>query len=182
MAVSDGIENRLRVAARRAYERGRFEGATVRGAAVTLLAVPALRMCGHTPLAVVCLAGFAAVVIATRIRGGAYEEGARAGVLAGVLPCLLPAVVASFDPAVCLMVASSYGLWICGAGGAAAGVILALRGRSRSGLPFWSSALAALGLIASIGCLPAGAVGFAGLALGMVAGGGPVLAARRATS
>jgi hypothetical protein len=40
--------------------------------------------------------------------------------------------------------------------------------------------LAALAFAGSLGCIPAGALGIAGLALGVIAGGAPLLAARRA--
>jgi hypothetical protein len=75
---------------------------------------------------------------------------------------------------------SPRGAWICGIGGVAAGVVLGLRSRGAHGLRFWGSALAALVLAASIGCIPAGAIGFAGLAAGVLAGGAPILAFRRA--
>jgi hypothetical protein len=145
-----------------------------------LLATPAFLVCGQTPVAAACLAGFALVVIAGQWRGEAYEEGTRAGALAGILPCLLPATFAGFDPRLCMLMYSSHGLWICGAGGVAAGVVLGLRGRTARGPIFWWSAAAALGFLASIGCIPAGVIGFAALGLGIVVGGAPVLVARRA--
>jgi hypothetical protein len=181
MTTSDVIEHDLESAARRAYERGRLGGAVARGAGAALLATPAFLTCGQTPLAAVCLAGFALVVIAGHWRGEAYEEGTRAGALAGILPCLFPASFVAFDPRLCMLMYSSHGLWICGAGGVAAGVVLGLVGRTARGPRFWWSAAAALGFLASIGCLPAGAIGFAALAVGMVVGGAPVLVARRAT-
>jgi hypothetical protein len=69
--------------------------------------------------------------------------------------------------------------WPC-AGGPTAGAILGLRGRSAAGLPFWATALAALGLAGSLGCIPAGAMGFAGLLIGVLVGGAPALVVRRA--
>jgi hypothetical protein len=180
MATSDVAELALRSAAGRAYERGRLGGAVARGAGAALLATPAFLTCGQTPIAAACLAGFALVVIAGHVRGESYEEGTRAGALAGILPCLLPASFAAFDPRLCMLMFSSHGHWICGAGGVAAGVVLGLRGRTARGPGFWGSAAAALLFLASIGCLPAGAIGFAALAVGIVAGGAPVLVARRA--
>ncbi len=179
MAVSELSEATLKLAAWRAYERGRVEGAVLRGAAAAILAMPGFLFCNQTLLAAVCLAGFALVVAAGRIRGEGYEEGTRAGALAGVLPCLLPAAVRAFDPDLCVLL-SSRGPWLCGIGGVAAGVILALRGRAAHGQPFWSGALAALAFAASLGCIPAGAMGFGGLALGVIAGGTPVLVSRKA--
>ena len=181
MAVSEPIQTGLKLAARRAYERGRFEGALWRGAAAAILAIPSFAVCNQTPWAGVCLAGFAIAVAAGRFRGLGYEEGTRAGALAGILPCLLPAAVRAFDPDLCVLL-SSRGPWLCAAGGAAAGVILARRGRAAHGLHFWSGALAALGFAAALGCLPAGALGFAGLAAGVLAGGAPVLVSQRAAT
>ena len=173
----------LRLAARRAYEWGRLQGALGRGAAAAVVATPSLLVCSHTPWGAACLAGFALVVAAGRMRGGALEDGTRAGALAGILPCLLPAVLRAIDPALCIML-SERGPWICGVGGAAAGIVLGLRGRGHlaGGLPFWSGALAALAFPASLGCIPAGAAGFLGLAAGLAAGGVPALVSRRAVS
>jgi hypothetical protein len=173
------VSPKLKLAARRAYERGRLQGALLRGAAALLLAAPGFLACGQSRWAAACLAGFALVVAAGWMRGEGYSEGSRAGALAGILPCLLPVSIRAINPDVCTLLFNN-GLWICGVGGAAAGVILGLRGRASAGLPFWGSAVAALGFAASIGCLPAGAMGFAGLALGVLAGGTPVLVARRA--
>ncbi len=180
MAVSELMDASLRVAARRAYERGRLHGALLRGVAAALLAVPGFLVCNQGPWAAICVAGFALTVAAARVRGEGFEEGARAGALAGILPCLLPAVVRIFDADLCALV-SGYGPWVCGLGGLAAGVILGLRSRTGRGLPFWGSALAALGFAGSLGCIPAGAIGFAGLALGVVGGGAPILALRKAS-
>ena len=167
----------LASAARRAYELGRLEGALVRGAAAAALATPGLLLCGQHGWAGVCVAAFGLVVAAGRMRGGPYEAGSRAGAIAGIVPCLLPAALSLYDPALCMLLLSR-GPWICAAGGAAAGVVLGLRGNVARGLPFWGSALAALGFAGAIGCFPAGALGFAGLAFGVVAGGAPVLVTR----
>jgi len=177
-AVFEMPDPRLRRAARLAYERGRSEGALWRSAAATALATPAFLVCNQTPVAAVCLLGFGLVLLAARIVGKDYDRGARAGALAGVLPCLLPAAVRILDPQLCASMFHN-GAWFCGIGGAAAGVILGLRSRASHGVAFWAGALAAFGLAASLGCIPAGAVGFAGLLLGVIAGGAPVLVARR---
>jgi len=177
-AVFEASDFALRRAARLAYERGRFEGALWRSAAATALAMPAFLVCNRTPVAAVCLLGLGLVLFAARIVGKDYDRGARAGALAGVLPCLLPAAVRALDPELCASMFHN-GAWFCGIGGAAAGVILGLRSRASHGPAFWAGALAALGFAASLGCLPVGAAGFAGLLLGVIAGGAPVLVARR---
>ena len=179
MAASESFEANVRLAARRAYEHGRWTGALWRGAIVVGLAMPGFLMCNETPLAAICLVGFGLAVAAGRFRGRGFEEGARAGALAGILPCLLPVTVRAIDPDLCAMI-SSRGPWLCALGGAAAGVILARRGLAVRGLPFWSGAIAALGFAAALGCIPAGALGFAGLAAGVLVGGAPVLVSRKA--
>ena len=171
----------LRLAARRAYEWGRLQGALGRGAVAAAVATPSLLVCSHTSWGAACLAGFALVVAAGRMRGGDLEAGTRAGALAGILPCLLPAVLQAIDPELCIMF-SERGPWICGIGGAAAGVVLGLSGRGHLAgrLRFWAGAAAALAFPASLGCIPAGAAGFMGLAIGLAAGGVPALVSRKA--
>jgi hypothetical protein len=180
MAASEVFDVSLRLAARRAYERGRLRGALLRGAAVMALALPGLQACNRSPLAIACLAGLGLVVVAGHVRGEGFAEGSRSGALAGILPCLLPAAIGSLDPQACMLMMSSNGLWICAIGGAAAGVLLGLRSGTARGPAFWAPAMAALALAASIGCLSAGAIGFGGLAAGVIVGGTPVLILRRA--
>ena len=179
MTLSEISETNLRFAARRAYEFGRLEGALWRGALAGLFALPAFLMCSGTPLAGLCLGAFALVVVAGRFRGGGYEDGARAGAIAGIAPCLLPAVVGRFDPNLCAAIVAGFP-WPCALGGLVAGAILGLRGRAAAGLAFWATALAALGFAASLGCLPAGAMGFSALLVGVIAGGAPALVVRKA--
>src|SRR5262249_9557978 len=138
----------LRRAARLAYERRRLQGAIWRGAAMTALAAPAYFVCNRTSVAFLCLLALGSVVLASRVRVGDYEQGARAGALAGVLPCLLPTAVRAWNPDLCAWMFQN-GVWFCGLGGAAAGVILGLRSRVSHGLAFWSGALVTLGLAAS---------------------------------
>jgi len=119
--------------------------------------------------------------LAGRFRGESYEEGAHAGAVAGVVPCLLPAVVTTLDPNLCRALVAGVP-WPCALGGIVAGAILGLRGRSATGLPFWATALAALAFAASLGCIPAGAMGFSALLVGVIAGGAPALVVRMAHS
>lgn len=181
MAVSEAFDVSLRAATRRAYEVGRIEGAFARAAGAAALATPALLVCHPATWAVCCLGGLALVVFAGRVRGEDFGDGSRAGAIAGTVPCLLPVAMRAIHPDLCLLLTTrGIGPWICGAAGVAAGAILGFRSRSNHGVPFWASALAALGFAGAIGCVSAGAMGFAGLAVGVVAGGVPVLAARRA--
>jgi hypothetical protein len=179
MTLSEIADSNLRLSARRAYEIGRLEGALWRGALAALFALPGFLVCNETPLAALCLGGFALVVVAGRVRGGAWDDGARAGAIAGVAPCLLPAAMRAVDPTLCAALMTGIP-WPCAVGGIVAGAILVLRGRPAGGLPFWTSALAALGFAAALGCIPAGAMGFSGLLLGVIAGGAPVFVVRRA--
>jgi len=171
----------LRSAALRAYERGRLGGALARGAGALVLALPAWLACGRTPIAAACLFAFAATVAAARYIGRELERGAQAGVIAGILPCLFPAVLRLFDPDLCDILFAR-GPWFCAATGIVAGVILGFRSRAASGAAFWTTAILTLVLAATLGCIPAGAMGFLGLAIGVVAGGVPALAARRISS
>jgi hypothetical protein len=180
MSISEPVPD-LRAAALRAYERGRFGGALARGAGAFVLAAPAWLACGRTPIAAACLFAFAATVAAARYIGREPERGARAGVIAGILPCLLPAVLRLFDPDLCEILFAR-GPWLCAATGIAAGAILGFRSRAVSGTSFWAAAILTLVLAATLGCIPAGVMGFSGLAIGVVAGGVPALAARRISS
>jgi hypothetical protein len=181
MAISETPEMTLRLAARRAYELGRLRGSLRMGAVAAGLALPGLLYCRANALAAICFAGLALVVIAGRIRGEGYEEGVRVGLLAGVLPCLIPAALHIVNPAACAALYTNRP-WLCAAGGVAAGVILGLISKTAEGLPFWASAIVALGFASALGCIPAGALGFAGLVLGVIAGSAPVLAVRRSFS
>jgi hypothetical protein len=94
-------------------------------------------------------------------------------------------VLRLFGSTVCA--ATTHGIpWSCLAGGLAAGVVLAagefVSPAHGERLPFWTAAFVSLACASAICCLPAGAIGFGALAAGMVAGGVPVLAVRRAIS
>ncbi len=180
MALPESSGESLRTAARRAYELGRLKGALARGVGAFGLALPGFLACGRTPLAAACLAGFVLVVVMGRHRGEGFEDGVRAGFVAGLLPCLLPAILRAIDPDLCDLLFAR-GPWLCALGGIVAGVILGLRSRSSDGKPFWIGAAVTLTFAATLGCIPAGAMGFVGLLAGVVAGGLPVLAARRAS-
>ena len=179
--ASESFEGSFREAVRRAYEQGRARGAVLRGAAVLLLGLPAFVVCGRTTGAAVLLAALAVAAAAARQRGEGFDDGARAGVAAGILPCLLPAALRLVRPDLCDLLFAR-GPWLCAAAGVAAGAILGIRSRRRHDLPFWTAAVATLALAAALGCLPAGTMGFVGLAAGLAAGGLPVLAARRTSA
>ena len=179
MTLSEIALPNLRLAARRSYEIGRAEGAAWRGAVAALLALPGFWVCNETPLAAVFVAAFGLAVAAGRFRGEDYEEGTRAGAIAGLAPCLIPVMARSFDPSVCAVTVAGVP-WPCALGGAVAGVILGLRGARPTGTVFWASAVTTLGFAAALGCLPAGLMGFVALLAGLIAGAVPTLAASRA--
>jgi len=182
-ALETNLWPELQKSARRAYELGRAQGALWRAALVALFALPAYRSCNSSPLAALCLGGLTLAVAAGRFRGGDWERGSRTGAIAGVAPCLFPAVMRAVDPEYCARMMSGVP-WPCVFGGLAAGFVLGFRlglaPGERGRAPFWTSAVMALALAAALGCLPAGAIGFAGLLAGIVAGGAPALALRRA--
>jgi hypothetical protein len=178
MAVSELSEHGLRAAARRAYERGRLGGALLRGAGATLIALPTYWACNATPAAALCVAGLAVVIAVCRYRGLGWNEGARMGLLAGLLPCLLPACVRIVDPILCDALFGKWP-WICALGGLAAGAILGWRGRNAADFAYWASALTALAFAAGLGCIPGGVMGLVGLVAGVAAGAAPALLARR---
>ena len=179
MSTSEPIDFAFRRAVRRSYELGRLRGALLRGAGAFVLALPAYLACGRTAGAAACLVLFAMVVAAARFRGERFEVGARGGVVAGLLPCLLPAALRLLSPDLC-DVLFARGPWLCATAGIGAGVILGWRGRASGGVPFWIGAFAAFTAAAALGCIPAGLMGFSGLAIGVLAGGAPVMLSRRA--
>jgi len=178
MGIPELSESGLRAAAHRAYERGRLGSALLRGAGALLIALPGFWACNRSPTAALCVAGLAVVVAACRYRGLEWDEGARTGLLAGLLPCLLPASIRVVNPSLCNALFGEFP-WLCAVGGVAAGAILGFRGRTAAGLGYWASALAALAFAASLGCIPGGVMAFAGLIAGVAAGAAPGLVARR---
>jgi hypothetical protein len=90
----------------------------------------------------------------------------------------MPARPSLFDPDLCDTLFAR-GPWFCAATGIAAGVILGIRSREAAGAAFWTAAIPTLALAATLGCIPAGLMGFSGLVIGVLAGGLPAIAARR---
>jgi hypothetical protein len=92
-------------------------------------------------------AGFALVVGAGRVAEGSLEDGARGAIAGRALPLPTPRCAPSSPRSARLMTG------IPGPARSATRRAILARGRP-SGLPFWTSALAALGFAASIGCIP----------------------------
>jgi hypothetical protein len=178
MAVT---ESALQARARRAYEWGRAAWALKR--ALLVAALPGLALLtSSNPLATVgCVVVLVFLVSALLFRGQELAEGVRPGLLAGVVPFVLPIVSQATgyfcSATVCLVLPS-----VCVAGGVVGGVALGVQGRRPIGAHwgFWISAFSVTAALGSVGCLMAGLAGLAGLAVGLLVGAAPVLVARAA--
>ena len=177
----DDRETGLKERARRAYERGRLAGAA-RRSVLLLPVLGAASLCCPSPGAIVAGgAGLFAVVTFCLWRGQEFRLGVRPGLVAGFLPLLLPILVQAIGhacaPGRCLLFPA-----VCGLGGLAGGValgILAPHPREGRGIPFVTACLIAA-LAGSVGCVLYGLFGLGVMALGLLLGAGPILAARRA--
>jgi hypothetical protein len=167
--------------ARRAYEWGRAGWAARRGLVVALLAASAF--CAGPSLAATasCIAVLTLLVTAFLWRGQEFAVGVRMGLLAGLVPFLLP-MVAQAGGGICLPAWCPLLPTACVAGGVIGGVVLGLQGRRPLANPthFWIAAVLVAAALGSVGCLLAGLAGLAGLATGLLVGAAPVLAARTA--
>ena len=169
----------LQAGARRAYESVRLTLALARSLCLPPLVWLSSSCCSEP--AEVLIGGAVLVVAVTYClwRGQAWRRGVQAGILAGGIPMLAPVAMRAADhvcaggvcylaPTLCILT----GL----AGGLALGV-LAPRPRDEGGIPFLVTCLIA-GLAGSVGCFVFGLIGVGGMALGLLAGGSPLLAAR----
>lgn len=166
--------------ARRAYEGGRVGLGLLMAAAVVPMAVLSFLACGR-PAATLSGSLALVLVVATAVwRGQDAGRGARLGLLAGVPPLLLPAVVGATGHVcgadVCLLFPVA-----CLGGGLAGGFLLGVLGvRAKLGPTGIVIAGIAAGLAGSLGCIVAGAVGVGVLVLGLAGGLAPALALRKA--
>jgi len=177
----DDPETGLKERARRSYEWGRLAGAT-RRSVLLLPVVGAASLCCSNPGGT--LAGGAGLFVLVTFclwRGQEFRRGVEPGLVAGFVPLLLPVLVQAIGhlcvPGRCLLFPA-----VCGLGGLAGGValgILAPHPRDGRGIPFVTACLIA-GLAGSVGCLLYGIFGLGVMALGLLLGAGPILAARRA--
>jgi hypothetical protein len=178
MAVA---ESALIVRARRAYEWGRGVWALKRALGVAVLSGLALLTCTNLAATAGCVVLLTALVAGLLWRGQEFAEGVRPGLLAGLVPFVLPVVSQATgyfcSATVCLVLPA-----VCVAGGVVGGAALGVQGRRPFGshLAFWISALSVTAVLGSVGCLMAGLAGLAGLAVGLAVGAAPVLVARTA--
>jgi hypothetical protein len=160
---------RLRVEARRGYERGRLRIALTHAllAAAPMILTLTVWPGATTPivLAVLLYVAMAALLWLGRDAG----RGAVAGLVAGSLPLVSLVVATRFGHLCGGGFCVSLCVPICLAGGVLAGSYVAWRGlRSPGSLPFWAAAGIVGSLTAAIGCVPMGL----GATLGLVAGFG----------
>lgn len=168
----------LKARARRAYESGRWTRALLASILIPPAASLAFVRCAQPLESVVSSVALAALVAALLQRGQDWGRGARAGLAAGLAPFLLPILIETFgSPELCEQLP-----WFCGAGGVAAGLVLAARRRRpiADGRAYWTAACLVAVLAGAVGCWLAGAAGLAGLAAGFALGAVPALVPRTA--
>lgn len=174
-------ESGLEARARRAYERGRLVWGVKRAAWVAAVAGLALLTCANLAVTAGCVFALGALVTALLWRGQEFADGVRPGLVAGLVPFVLPVLSQATgyfcSATVCLVLPT-----VCVAGGIVGGAVLGLQGRRPFGdhLGFWVSAISVTAVLGSVGCLMAGLAGVLGLALGLLLGAAPVLAYRTA--
>lgn len=160
----------------RSYERGRMRFAAGWVIAVLTGILPVLGL-AHERAAVACLGLLLAVMVAwCAFRGQVAYAAARNGLLGGLVPLSL--ALCMRDLGQCYSIGGYCFSWCvagCALGGAAASlVILKLAGRWRTSPTYWGLASLVLLLTGSLACGCAGVMGLAGLAVGYVAGMGPM--------
>ena len=174
-------ESVLEARGRRAYEWGRLRWGSKRAILVAAVAGSALLTCTNLAATSGCVLLLALLVTALLWRGQEFAEGVRPGLVAGLVPFVLPVVSQATgyfcSATVCLFLPT-----VCVAGGVVGGAALGLQGRRPFGdhLGFWVSAVSVTAVVGSVGCLMAGLAGIAGLAVGLLLGAAPVLVARTA--
>ena len=176
-----GPDVELAARARRAYELGRLDAALRRSLLLAPLVATAFLCCADASGVLIGGLGLMAVVTFCLWRGEAFRRGVRPGLIAGMVPLILPLAIQAAghpcDPYRCLLDAS-----ICLLAGGAGGIALGLaapRPREAGGIPLFVAGLVA-GLTGSMGCVLYGLIGLGGMALGLLGGAVPLLAARYA--
>jgi hypothetical protein len=163
--------------ARRAYELGRLRDAALHAWPAPLLTLFALRCCEPTVDTALVGGLLTAAVVALRWRGEAFGRAIAPGLLAGSVPMLLPTLNRLLQPQCASCGPIGWCLAWCVVGGVLAGALVGWRA-ARPGGGGWRFA-ASGGLVAalagSLGCLVAGYLGLAGMAVGFVLGGAPAL-------
>lgn len=174
MAVPDAV---LMARARRAYEWGRLRAALPLASVVVPMIALSLVVCGSGLAALGFGAALFAVLVAASWRGQSYGRGARAGLLAGLVPFTLP--IAQGGVSLCVSGVGVASTAVCVAGGTLGGLAIAAVVRRREGATAQSlsflAALVVAGLAGSLGCLMLGVVGVLAMGAGLVLGATPAL-------
>jgi hypothetical protein len=175
---------------RRAYERDRLADGAIAAWPVPVLIALAAAMHGHAGAgAVIAGVALAAVLVVARWRGTSWWRGARAGLIAGLLPLIVPAtVLAARGKVHCAGCTPSVGdalacAMICIGASLVAGIAVGLRGaRDPAPRRYIAAALAAAALVGLIACGVVGVGGSLGIVAGLAIGGVPAaVLARRPT-
>ena len=167
--------------ARRAYEWGRVRAALPRLLVVAPLTVLSLVACGRYAATGAASMALALVLLACLWQGRHAGRGARAGLLAGMGPLLLPLGVPA-TAHVCTEPSCLLFPLACVAGGILGGLVVWMLGASAScgaacdaSCPSYAlAALSVAALTGSLGCLVAGLGGVLGMMLGMAGGALPL--------
>jgi hypothetical protein len=174
MAVPESV---LAARARRAYEAGRLRAALPAIALAVPMVGLSVVLCDRPSASAACGLALVAVLLAAAWRGRPYARGARAGLVAGLGPLLLPMATCFHLCAggVCLLAPTA-----CVLAGLAGGVAIGVHARHRvpTGPDAGGYLLAALtvaALVGSLGCVIAGASGVVGMVVGLALGTAPVL-------
>jgi hypothetical protein len=167
-------EERLRIAARRRYERARLVSALRGSWYVVPLAVVSLAGCGRPAATIAVGVGLLALVTYLGWRGQAHRRAIAPGVLGGVVPLIVPpAINLTGHPClggICLAATAA-----CLVGGFVGALIVGLHSaRLRQPLPSLALSLLVAALVGSLGCVLAGLTGVLGMAAGFVVAAGPV--------
>lgn len=181
MARSEGRAAIARATVRRAYERDRVVDGVVAMWPVPLLAAFALAVHEHVGAgAVLAAVGLAIVLGVSAWAGHSWRRGSIAGVVAGLLPLIVPTVViATRGKMHCASCAPSAGnllmcTIVCIGTSVVAGIAVGIAAaRDRSPLRFTAAALAAAAGVGLIACGAVGLGGSLGIVAGLVAGGIP---------
>lgn len=177
MATADAA---LETRARQAYETGRWMLGLRHAAAVVPMAALSLIACGRPTATVTGAIVLAAVVVVCEWNGRQLGRGSRIGLLAGLVPLLVP-VILETSGRVCGSSLCSFYPAACLGGGVVAGALLIQWCRwRRVGAAGMCAAGTVAGLAGTLGCLVAGLSGLLALAVGLGLGAVPVLAWRRA--
>jgi len=174
MAVPEAA---LSARARRAYEMGRLRSALPAVALVVPMVGLSLALCDRMAASAGCGLALVAVLLAAAWQGRAHARGARAGLVAGLGPLLLPMATGFHLCAggVCLLAPTA-----CIVAALVAGAALGLHARrhipaSPDAGGYVVTALGVAALVGSLGCVIAGVSGIVGMVIGLAIGTVPVL-------